>query len=98
MNLQEMAGPTILVSLDSIAPNRRKKGGPFQLKVWNQRTGTVLESFGRFTPPKKDAKPGEGGLGTWEDRDKALAHLKDCLERYEEIGISLSVRQLFPEA
>ncbi|WP_287130168.1 hypothetical protein [Candidatus Cyanaurora vandensis] len=97
MKLSQMEGPPILVSLDSVDTRRRKKGGPFQLKVWNQRTGTVLETFGRYTPAKKDAKVGEETQGNWEDRTKALDHLKGCLQRYEEIGLTATVRQLFPE-
>jgi hypothetical protein len=92
----DLVGPVVLVSLDAIDPRRRKKGGPFHLKVWNQRTGTDLESFGRYTPAKKDAKPGES-VGAWEDREKALERLKGCLERYENIGLSSSVKLLFPE-
>ncbi len=88
----------VLVSLDAIDPNRRKKGGPFQLKVWNQRTGTVLETFGRYTPPKKDAKEGEALLGTWDDREKVLERLNSALGRYESVGLSTSVKQLLPEA
>ena len=91
------AGPQILVSLDTIDPKRRKQSGPFQLKVWNQRTGTVLETFGRFTPAKKDAKAKEVTESKWDDREKALAHLTGCLERYEQIGVSNVVKQLFPE-
>ncbi len=97
ITMQALVGPMVLVSLDAIDPKRRKQGGPFQLKVWNQRTGTVLESFGRYTPAKKDAKEGESTIGNWEDRDKALTQLEGCLSRYEEIGLSPVVKQLFPE-
>jgi len=98
--MQKLAGTQVTISLDSIDPKRRKQGGPFQLKVWNQRTGTVLETFGRYTPPKKDtkdAKPGEVKLGTWDDRDKALGHLQGCLERYQDLSLSDVVKELFPE-
>ncbi len=97
-HLATLKGSMIQVSLDSIDPRRRKKGGPFQLKVWNQQSGITLEGFGRYTPPKKEgAKPGEKLFGTWENREDTLSRLQGCLERYEDIGISVGVGQLFPE-